>query len=309
MDKEIQNTYRQIKNLTIQGATAIAKSTIIALQHYGVSLPTSNSKLWRQRIKSAAYLLLSARPTEPMAQNGVKYILSYLTKTKNTQLLKQQLNQSAKDFLNLLTISGQKIAQSGQTLIKTKDNVFTHCHSWVVEQILIKAKQSGKRFFVYNTETRPLFQGRITARQLLKANIPVTMVADSSAGFLISHYSGEELMMDKIIVGADALLADGTVINKIGSFTIALVAKQEKVPIYIAAPLLKFYPYSKIKIEQRSPTEIWPRAPKKLKIINFAFDSIPAKYISGIICEAGIIKPTALKQTVKRLYPWLLKEK
>ena len=88
-----------------------------------------------------------------------------------------------------------------------------------------------------------------------------------------------------------------------------VVAKQEKVPIYIAAPLLKFYPYSKIKIEQRSPTEIWPRAPKKLKIINFAFDSIPAKYISGIICEAGIIKPTALKQTVKRLYPWLLKEK
>ena len=101
------------------------------------------------------------------------------------------------------------------------------------------------------------------------------MVADSSAAFLISHYSGRKLMMDKIILGADALLPDGTVINKIGSFGIGMVAYEERVPLYVATTLLKFHPKTWIKIEKRPSQEIWPEAPQKLKIINFAFDLIP----------------------------------
>ncbi len=305
--KTIQQTFKRIKSLEIQGATAIARTVITALKAYGLRIRTNNLKIWKNKVEKAGDYLLLARPTEPLAQNGVKFIFSQLAKAKpkNVAQAKNYLKKSANDFLLMMTDAADLIIFHGQKVIKNNNNVLTHCHSWLVEQILTKAKKNKKKFKVFNTETRPLFQGRITSKKLLKAKIPTTMVADSSAGFLISHYSGKELMMDKIILGADAVLPDGSVINKIGSFTIGSVADQEKVPLYVATTLLKFYPKPWIKIERRSPEELWAKAPKNLKIINFAFDIIPAKYIKGIICEAGIIKPKDIKKLVKKTYPLL----
>ncbi|MBL7141806.1 S-methyl-5-thioribose-1-phosphate isomerase [Patescibacteria group bacterium] len=305
--KAIQQTFKRIKSLEIQGATAIARTVITALKAYGLRIRTNNLKIWKNKVEKAGDYLLLARPTEPLAQNGVKFIFSQLAKAKpkNVAQAKNYLKKSANDFLLMMTDAADLIIFHGQKVIKNNNNVLTHCHSWLVEQILTKAKKNKKKFKVFNTETRPLFQGRITSKKLLKAKIPTTMVADSSAGFLISHYSGKELMMDKIILGADAVLPDGSVINKIGSFTIGSVGDQEKVPLYIATTLLKFYPKPWIKIERRSPEELWAKAPKDLKIINFAFDIIPAKYIKGIICEAGIIKPKDIKKLAKKIYPLL----
>ena len=309
MDNSIKQTFKRIKSLEVQGATAVARTVITALKAYGLRIRTNNLKIWNNKFKKAADYLLSARPTEPMAQNGVKFIFFQIAKVKpkNVAQAKNYLKKSANDFLIMMKDAADLIIEHGRKLIKASDDdILTHCHSWLVEQILIRAKKNKKRFKVYNTETRPLFQGRITSKKLLQAKIPTTMVADSSAGFLISHYSGKDLMMDKIILGADAVLPDGSVINKIGSFSIGSIANQEKVPLYIATTLLKFYSKSWIKIERRPPKELWTNAPKNLKIINFAFDIVPAKYIKGIICEAGIIKPKDIKKTVKKLYPLLL---
>jgi len=306
--KTIKQTFKNIKSLKVQGATAVARTTIKTLEIYSLRIKAKNVANWKRDFKKVADLLLSARPTEPMAQNGVKYIFSQLSqaKPKNVIEVRNEAKKAAEDFLGMMKRAADLTIKNGRTIIKVKDDdILTHCHSWLVEQILIKAKKNKKNFKVYNTETRPLFQGRITSKKLLQAKIPTTMVADSSAGFLISHYSGKDLMMDKIILGADALLPDGSVINKIGSFSIGSIAHQEKVPLYIATTLLKFYPKSWIKIERRSPKEIWQNAPKDLKIINFAFDCIPIKYITGIICEAGVIKPEAVKKTVKKVYPFL----
>ena len=112
-------------------------------------------------------------------------------------------------------------------------------------------------------------------------------------------------MMDKIILGADAILPGGWAINKIGSFAIGSAAYQEGVPLYIASTLLKFHPKTWIKIEERSPEELWKGAPKKLKIINFAFDVIPPEFITGIICEAGIIDPKKVKKIVQKVHPFI----
>ncbi len=306
--KTIKQTFKNIKSLKVQGATAVARTTIQALKAYSLRIKAKNVANWKKDFKKAADLLLSARPTEPMAQNGVKYIFSQLSlaKPKNVNEIKNEAKKAADDFLKTMKLAAELTIKNGRKIIKANDDdILTHCHSWLVEQILIQAKKNKKNFKVYNTETRPLFQGRITSKKLLQAKIPTTMVADSSAGFLISHHSGKDLMMDKIILGADALLPDGSVINKIGSFGIGSIAYREKVPLYIATTLLKFHPKSWIKIERRSPKELWPNAPKNLKIINFAFDRIPSKYITGIICEAGVIKPSQVKAYLKKIYPFI----
>lgn len=307
MDKHLQKIYRDIKTIKIQGATAITRTIILGLKKYGLN-DRSNLKIWRRRLTVAAKFLISVRPTEPMAQNGVKFILQAqkIKKPNNIIEAKLILRQSADQFMFLLDNVAKKIIKNGQVVVRNGDDVLTHCHSWLVEQILIQAKKSGKKFRAFNTETRPLYQGHITAKKLVAANVDTTMVTDSSAGFLISPYSGKELMMEKIIIGADAILSDGSVVNKIGSFDIAASAFLEKVPFYVAAPLLKFYHRHWIKIEQRSAKEIWPQAPKNLKIINFAFDLVPAHWITGIICEVGIIKPKDVERYVKRLYPQIL---
>jgi len=306
--KTIKQTFKKIKSLKVQGATAVARTTIKALKDYSLRVKANNVANWKKDFKKAADYLLSARPTEPMAQNGVKYIFSQLNKAKlkNVVEAKNEAKKIATDFLKIMKNAAELTIKNGRKIIEVNDdNILTHCHSWLVEQILVQAKKNKKNFKVYNTETRPLLQGRITSKKLLQVKIPTTMVADSSAGFLISHYSGKDLMMDKIFLGADALLPDGSIINKIGSFSIGSVAYQEKVPLYIVTTLLKFYPKSWIKIERRSPKELWPNAPKDLKIINFAFDCVPMKYITGIICEAGIIKPSQIKTYLKKIYPFL----
>jgi len=309
MNTLLRKTFQDIKSLKIQGATDVAIEIIKALANYSDSINPKEASILKKKFKEAAKFLLSARPTEPMAQNGVEFILSQLSKSKSKNVIhaKDCIKKASNDFLMAMSDAGDLVVDHGEKLVKNNDDILTHCHSWLVEQILIKAKESKKRFKVYNTETRPLFQGRMTSKILLKAKISTTMVGDSSAGFLISHYSGKDLMMDKIILGADAILSDGSVINKIGSFGIGIAAKEEKVPLYIASTLLKFHNKSWIKIEKRSPRELWKNAPKDLKIINFAFDVIPAKYITGIICEQGIIKPKDIGKVIKNNYPFLLK--
>jgi len=272
----VQKVKKDIQDLEkVQGASNVALIIIKTLEKV------------KDKRKSAK-ILLSARPTEPLAQNLVKYIL----KTKNFKHAK-----------NLIEDTREKAAENAAKLIKKNDNVMTHCHSSTVIKAFEKAK--SKKIKVFHTETRPLYQGRRTAKDLIKLGIPATMVVDSSNGFLVSQYSGKNLMMDKVMIGCDAILEDGSIINKIGSFEMAATANIEKIPVYIVAPLLKFHNKDWIKIEQRPAKEIWKNAPKKLKIINFSFGKVPAKYITGIVCEFGVIKPKDVKKIIKKNYPWL----
>jgi len=280
----IQKTKKDIQDLEkVQGATNVALVIISTLKKY--SKEVNNDK---KKMKKAADILLSARPTEPLAQNLVKYVL------KNNDF------DGAKD---LIENTREEAAEHAAKLIKKNENVMTHCHSSTVIKALGKAKD--KKIKVFHTEARPLFQGRRTAKDLIKLGIPATMVVDSSNGFLISKYSGENLMMDRVVLGCDAILEDGSIINKIGSYEMAATAYLEKVPVYIITPLLKYHAKDWIKIERRPAKEVWKQAPKELKIINFAFDKVPAKYITGIICEFGVIKPKDIKKTIKKHYPWL----
>jgi len=252
--KKFWKISRDIKNIKIQGATNIAKA---ALQAYQL-IPTKKSKK----------KLLRLRPTEPMLMN----VLDRVDK------------ESPEKILSHFNEAQEKINKKVFKLIKNKDVIFTHCHSTNVVKALIYAKQHGKKFEVYNTETRPLFQGRKTARELSNAKIKVTMFVDSAVGVALSKEQGTK-KVDKVFLGADAILKNG-IVNKIGSETIAKLAEDEKIPVYIIADSWKSYP-KKIKLEERDFHEVWKKIPKrsKIKIENPAFEFVPKKFIKEIVTE------------------------
>ena len=257
---------KDIKSIKIQGARDIAKA---GLKAYNL-----------QPSKSSKKKLLSLRPTEPMLE----------------KVLNQTNKLSTQEIFNHFQEAQDKINQNVLKKIKKKKVIFTHCHSTNVTQALINAKKKRKNFEVYNTETRPLYQGRKTARELRKAGIKVTMFVDSALGVALSKEQRTK-KTDIVLLGADALTKKG-VINKIGSEVIARIAHQEKIPTYIVADSWK-YSKKKIPIENRSLNEIWDKAPKNIKIRNPAFEFVDKKYLTGIVTELGVRSYSEFLKSIK----------
>ncbi len=251
--KKFNQIAKGIKEIKIQGARNIARQALIAYR----LIPTKKSK----------NKLLNARPTEPMMEN----VLDLAEKTRDYQ-----------GIVNHFDEAQVRINKKVFRLIKSGDVIFTHCHSTNVVNALIYAKKKGKKFEVYNTETRPLYQGRKTARQLRNAKIKVTMFVDSAVGVALSKELGTK-KVDKVFLGADAILKNG-IINKVGSETIAKLAKMEKIPVYVIADSWKFTS-KKVPIENRELNEVWDKAPKGIKIKNPAFEFVPRKFITKVIDE------------------------
>jgi ribose 1,5-bisphosphate isomerase len=254
-----------IKSIKIQGAENVAKAGIKAF----LLSPT----------KSSAKKILATRPTEPLLQNAIKILL----KSKTPKA-------SAKKFLSNLEKSHQAIVKKGATLIKNDMNIYTHCHSSTVIDILKHAhKKQNKRFIVYTTEVEPLLQGHITAKDLAKSKIKVIIAPD-----LAAEQSLEKC--DLFLFGADAF-TKSIVANKIGTSTLVRLAKIHKVPRYACGVSLKFT--KKVKIENRIPSEVWKIFDRSIKILNPAFDKTPLKDLTGIISELGILKQKEFAKKAK----------
>lgn len=262
-----KEVYRKIKNLEIQGAESIAIAGVKALSLKDISIKK----------------LLSLRSTEPMLYNALKYAQE----------------NGAKKTLNYIKESKEKIIKLGYK--KVKKVVFTHCHSSTVVDTLIYAKKNRKKFKVFNTETRPLFQGRKTAEELSSAGIKVTTFVDSAAKVFIEKSKVVMLGMDAIITDNKGKITG--VVNKIGSSMFAEIAYDNKIPVYILGNSWKVAP-KKMQIEERDLKEIWKRTPKKIKIKNLAFDIIEPKHITGIITELGTLSPEKLAKKVGEKYKW-----
>ena len=246
----LKRVYRAIKEIKIQGATNIARAAVGAY----VSEPTKKNK----------NKLMSLRPTEPTLSNALNFV--------------DKIGE--KKVISHFSKSQEKINKLVFKLIKNGMIVYTHCHSTNVIKALIYAKKKNKKFEVYNTETRPLFQGRMTAKELAKKGIKVTTFVDSALLEAIKK-------SDLILLGADAILKSG-VINKIGSGTIAELAFNHKKPLYIVADSWKFSPKN-VKIEERDFHEVWKNAPKTIKIRDPAFEKVDKKFIKRVISEYGLL--------------------
>lgn len=208
-----------------------------------------------------------------------------------------KLHKEEADATLHLSLFGAELIQDGWT-------VLTHCNTGPLATsgygtalgVIIAAHRQGKSLEVLATETRPLLQGaRLTAWELQKAGVPVTLITDSMAGYFMRMKA-----VDCVITGADRIVASGDAANKIGTYMLAVLAKENKIPFYIAAPTSTIDPSLKtgdeITIEERLPEEVThmqgvPTAPAGIAAANPAFDVTPARYITAIITEKGIIRP------------------
>ena len=265
--KRFDKIVSDIKKIKIQGASSVARA---ALEAYHL-FPN----------KKSIKILLDSRPTEPMMER----VLSMAEKNPYGEILKHF--DQTQEKINRLVFK----------LIKKDKVILTHCHSTNVSKALIYAHKKGKRFEVYTTETRPLYQGRKTAKELRKAGIKVTLIVDSSLGIALSQKQGFK-KVNRVLLGADALLKDG-IINKVGSELVARIAKEEKTPFYIVADSWKFTK-KKLPIEQRNLNEIWDKAPRNIKIRNPAFEFVHKKYIKGIVTELGLINYDRFVRKISR---------
>lgn len=248
---------QDIKQVKIQGATHIA----IAGMHAYFLKNDQNS------IKK----ILSARPTEPLLQKAVSMLESVPEKNKigKATFIKRYIEESE-----------QKIARFGSKLIHNGDIVFIHCHSSTVMGILKQAKRQGKHFTVYISAAHPLFQGKISARELAKEKIHVVMIPDLTIETFVSR-------ANIVFFGADALTTKG-IVNKIGTSLLAEEANESGIPVYCASISWKFT--RKVEMEMRKPEELFHENSKYITEINPAFDFTDKKLLTGIITEYGVEK-------------------
>jgi translation initiation factor 2B subunit (eIF-2B alpha/beta/delta family) len=265
--KRFNKILEDIKSIKIQGAENVAKAGIKAyLLNPG---------------KSGAKKILKTRPTEPLMQNAIKILL----KAKSPE-------REAKKFLTILKKSHETTARKGAMLIKNNMNIYTHCHSSTVMDILKYAKKKRKKnFVVYTSEVEPLLQGHLTAKDLAKAKIKVIISPDLAAEHSLKK-------CDLFLFGADAITKK-EVANKIGTSTLVKLAKLHNIPTYTCAVSQKFT--NKIKIEKRPSQEVWNAKNEKIQVINPAFDKTKLKNLTGIISEHGILSSKQFIKKIKQL--------
>lgn len=297
----LSKTINDIKSLKIQGATNVAIAAINALKKQATG---KTKKQVLNNLKQAQKKLSASRPNEPYMRNALKYIIFSIKDLHDVNHMREVLKMTSDEFLTDIKRSKERIAKIGAKLIKNNMKVMTHCHSSTVMAIFKQAKKEKKKFEVYCTESRPLYQGRITARELIKAKIPTTMIVDSAVSTFLHS-------VDRVFVGCDVITKASDCINKIGTRNIALGAKRVNTPLFICTPLLKFDHETKYKetegIEERDPKEIWNAPPKGLKIRNLAFDITPKELIKRYVTEKGVISPRGIPRIVSRKYPWIIR--
>ncbi len=264
--RKVSRTAREIRDLEIQGAQEIAVSGLRVLRE------VARLKGFGTEFALAAEKLIGARPTGISLYNCMKPVKE-----------KRSL-QGIDAVLKHLVKAQEWLAYNGSKLIKNNMLLMTHCHSSSVLNIFKKAKGDHRDFKVVVSETRPRMQGLKTAKELVEMGVPIYYIVDSAGPFLVSQ-------CDMVIVGADAVRADG-VLNKIGTYPIALAAREAGIPFYVAASKDKLDYDCVSEIEDRPDREIGN--PDELEasggeIENPAFDLTPWKLISGVITESGVL--------------------
>lgn len=300
MHRKVRVIVRDIKALKIQGARNVARSAVEALMAAAKDSKARSSSAFRRELSVAAKALAKSRPTEPMMRNLLDEALHFAGEkagVRSVAELKRMFLAHENMILSEVEDSAKRLAKYGAGLIPKDALVITHCHSSSVTKSLIQARKMRKRFSVVCFETRPRYQGRITAAELAKAGIDVTIAVDGAMQLFMKK-------ADIVLVGADSVTSGGDLINKIGTSALAHIARMEDTPFYSCAELFKYSPKTMFgereRIEQRDPKEVWERPPKKVKIANPAFEVTPAKYLSGYVTEQGVIPPQSFFSMASR---------
>jgi len=297
--EEVTRIADYIRTMRIRGAGRIARAAAQAMKIAALHHRCSSYEEYIAYIRYVAEMLLSTRPTAVSLPNAVKFILNKVLSSKTLDEAVQTTVRSAEDFIQSSLNAVALIGSIGSRLIEDGDVLLTHCNSSAALAVIKAAHLEGKQIKVYATETRPRFQGLISYENLKKAGVDVTLIVDSAVRYFMKD-------VDKVIVGADAIAANGAVVNKVGTSLIALAAHEARVRFYVVATSHKFSPETifgelvKIPIVQDTPGA----GKVDAKSISPLFDVTPPEYIDAIITERGIIAPEAVILLAREMYGW-----
>ena len=304
-----------IREMAIRGAPAIGVAAALGLALGAMRTEARDMNRFVQEFRQLCDRMGTARPTAVnlfWAIRRMERILHSLRKAGVDEAI-DRLKAEARAILNEDIETNMRLGEAGRVVIRDGDTVLTHCNAGSLATagygtalgVIRAAVAEGKRVRVFADETRPRLQGaRLTAWELAKDNIPVTLIADNMAGHVLKR--GE---ISLVLVGADRIARNGDVANKIGTYGLAVLARVHGVPFYVAAPVstidFTLSEGGQIPIEERAPTEMTEIghqriAPKGVEVINPAFDVTPHRYIDGLITEQGILRPP-FKRAIKAL--------
>lgn len=305
--REHREVCKAIKDMTVRGAPAIGVAAALGVALGAMHLQTDDREDFQKKVVGIVEEFASTRPTARnlfWALERMLFTLREKIHTANVPELKEILIKEALRILEEDIAVNESIGTHGCSLIKSGDSILTHCNAGALATagygtalgIIRAAHREGKKIHVYVDETRPVLQGaRLTAWELSKEDIPHTLITDSMAGFIM-----KQGRVNMVITGADRIAANGDTANKIGTYSLAVLAHHHRIPFYIAAPTstidLNIADGSSIPIEERDPEEVTVLfgrrlAPRKTTVYNPAFDVTPGELISAIITEKGIVTP------------------
>ena len=305
----LEDVAKSISTMIFRGAPAIGAMGAFGLAQAIQKMAAPN----KQEIQNVRDFLFQTRPTAYDLQHGLDFVMAKTLSDFDPHTMKQIAMESAQAYVDASAEACRKIGEYGNSLINDGDKLLTHCNAGALATVdygtalapMRLAHKNGKNIFIFVDETRPRLQGaKLTAFELHQEGIPYAVIVDNAAGFYMAR--GE---VDMMITGTDRVAANGDVANKIGTYEKAVVAHENGIPVYIAAPIstIDFTcpTGNDIPIEERNQNEVLDVGGHRVAhegstALNPAFDVTPAKYITGIITEQGIYNPGELDKIIHK---------
>lgn len=283
----------------VVGSVKVTLTCLAAIRGLSYSTTASSREEFRSNLSAICARLQEARPTLILLWNGLQYVMNNLDSAfeggASLEDLRAVASSSAEKFLSMINESLDKIGAIGSEYISDGDVILTHACSTTVLAVVTKAHQSGKRFEVITTETRPELQGRFFAMAVADFGIPVTLIIDSAQHRVMNR-------IKKVFLGAVAIAPSGSVLGRVGSWMITHSAREVGIPVYIVASVSKFCHdekvWQQVHLEERDPDSIFPSWEAKklgIKVFNPTYVVVPPEDISLIITERGAIPPSAAR--------------
>ena len=310
LDPALEATAEDIAAMEIRGAATIAAAAAAALRSQAVESTATDPAAFESTMRAAGRRLHRTRPTAVSLPNALRFVFQRMA-GDTVGALRASIISAVDEFVERLKRAQSDLGRVGANRLRDGDCVMTHCHSTDAIACIKAAVESGKEISAVVKETRPRNQGHITARELREIGVDVTLIVDSAARRYMSR-------VDHVLVGADSIAADGSVINKIGTSGLAVNARDRGVPIMAAAQTIKLHPDTltgyTVEIEMRDESEVidpeTSNSIGEITVENPAFDVTPPRYVDAIITERGQFPPESIVMLMRELFgesvgePW-----
>ena len=308
--EEVESTAEDIEAMEIRGAATIAAAAAKALGTQADASDAEDPAAFRAELRRAARELYETRPTAVSLPNALRFVLAEM-EGETVEELRASVRRASEQFRADLDTAQERLGRIGANRFQDGDVIMTHCHSTDALATVEHAVEDGKDLEAVVKETRPRNQGHITAQRLRELGVPVTLVVDSAAHRYLND-------VDHVLVGADSIAADGSVINKIGTSGLAVNARDRGTPIVVAAQTIKLHPGTltghTVEIEMRDESEVIGEDERaeigEIEVNNPAFDVTPPRHVDAIITERGQFPPESIVSLMRELYgdmdeePW-----